>query len=248
MAQVGFHIANTPQEAGRDAATKGADLLRHTLAHNHEASIILATGASQFDLLEHLVAAPDIDWRRVTGFHLDEYIDLPNTHPASFCRYLQERFVSKLPVPLKAFHFLDSGTEPASEINRINQIISKQHIDVAFIGIGENGHIAFNDPPADFETEMPYLIVELDEACRRQQWKEGWFATLEAVPRQAISMSVVQIMKSKSIVCTVPDTRKAVAVQHALEGRVTPIVPASILQQHPDCYFFLDQAAASLLS
>jgi glucosamine-6-phosphate deaminase len=238
----------TKPELGKAAAAEGAALIRQALAARGEANIIVATGASQFEMLESLTTEPGIDWSRVTGFHLDEYVGLPITHPASFRAYLWQRFVSRLPLPLRAFHFLDAEVSPEAECARVGAILRRHPVDVAFIGIGENGHIAFNDPPADFETEEPYLIVDLDEACRRQQLGEGWFPTLDAVPERAISMSVRQILKSAAIICTVPDLRKAHAVRAAVKGPVTREVPASILQRHPDCRLFLDTAAASLLS
>ena len=238
----------TKPELGKAAAAEGAALIREALAARGEANLIVATGASQFEMLEALTAEPGIDWSRVTGFHLDEYVGLPITHPASFRAYLWQRFVSRLPLPLRAFHFLDAETSPEAECARVGAILRRHPVDVAFIGIGENGHIAFNDPPADFETEEPYLIVDLDEACRRQQLGEGWFPTLDAVPKRAVSMSVRQILQSAAIICTVPDLRKAHAVRAAVNGPVTREVPASILQRHPDCRLFLDTAAASLLS
>ena len=182
----------------------------------------------------------------MTGFHLDEYLGLPASHPASFRGYLRERFVRH--VPLAAFHELDGeAADPAAECRRVGDLLARQPIDAAFVGIGENGHLAFNDPPADFETDEPYLVVNLDHACRRQQLGEGWFESLDDVPRRAISMSVRQILKSRTIVCSVPDDRKADAVQATVEGPATPDVPASILQTHDDCTLFLDAAAASLL-
>jgi glucosamine-6-phosphate deaminase len=199
-------------------------------------------------MFENLVREPEIDWSSVTGFHLDEYVGLPITHPASFRRYLWERFVSRLPLPLRAFHYLDAKDDPRAEASRVGEIIRRHPIDVAFVGIGENGHLAFNDPPADFETDEPYIIVKLDDACRRQQLGEGWFPTFDDVPQQAISMSVRQIMKSRAVICTVPDERKAQAVRNAVEGEVTPRVPASILQRHERCALFLDKPAASLLA
>jgi glucosamine-6-phosphate deaminase len=205
----------------------------------------VATGASQFEMLDKLAEA-DLPWNKLTGFHLDEYVGLSINHEASFRKYLWERFVSRLPLPLAAFHFLDGEVDAGAECRRASELIEQTSIDVAFVGIGENGHLAFNDPPADFDTEQPYLIVDLDEACRQQQFGEGWFPDLDSVPRQAISMSVRQIMKSDAIVCTVPDERKAEAVKNATQGPVTPEVPASILQEHPDCRLFLDAAAASL--
>jgi glucosamine-6-phosphate deaminase len=232
---------------GKAAAAAGAQLIRQAIDERGTANIIVATGASQFEMLEALVREPDIDWHHVMGFHLDEYVGLPITHPASFRGYLWQRFVSKLPVPMRAFYFLNGQDDPQHECGRVGAILEKHPVDVAFVGIGENGHLAFNDPPADFETTQPYLVVHLDDACRRQQLGEGWFPTFEDVPKQAISMSVRQIMKSRAIVCTVPDERKAVAVGNAVNGSVTPDVPASILQRHERCTLYLDNPAASRL-
>lgn len=232
------------QQAARD----GAALLRATLRDRGSANIIVATGASQLEMLAALAREGDIAWQNVTAFHLDEYVGLPITHPASFRRYLWERFHRTLPLPLKAFHYVDGeAADPKAECARLGAIIRQHPIDVAFVGIGENGHLAFNDPPADFTTEEPYLVVNLDDACRRQQLGEGWFPTFDDVPKRAISMSCRQILKSKQIVCTVPDRRKAEAVRGAVEGPVTPQVPASILQQHPHTTLYLDAASASLL-
>lgn len=235
----------TRDEAGAAAAAHGAALVREALARRGAAHLIVATGASQFEMLGHLVKAEGIAWDRVTVFHLDEYIGLPISHPASFRNYLWNRFVRQLPLPLAAFHYIDGEAEPAQECARLAALIRPQPIDVAFIGIGENGHLAFNDPPADFATEVPYLVVTLDEGCRRQQLGEGWFPTLADVPRQAISMSIRQILKARHIVCTVPDERKAVAVRNTVEGELTNRVPASILRQHAACTLFLDKPAAS---
>jgi glucosamine-6-phosphate deaminase len=232
---------------GKAAAEKGAAFIRSALAKRGEANIIVATGASQFEMLAALVEEQGINWNRVTGFHLDEYVGLAIDHPASFRGYLWQRFVSRLPLPLRAFHFLDGEGNAAAECRRVGEILRRHPIDVAFVGIGENGHLAFNDPPADFQTEDPYLVVQLDDACRQQQLGEGWFPTFDDVPKQAISMSVRQIMKSSAIICTVPDTRKAEAVHNSVEGEVTPNVPASILQRHEQCTLFLDAPAASLL-
>jgi glucosamine-6-phosphate deaminase len=232
---------------GVKAAADAGAMIRATLAARGEANIILATGASQFEFLEALASQPDIDWHRVTAFHLDEYLGLPIHHPASFRLYLWERFVSRLPLPLRAFHYLDGEGDARAECRRVGQTLRAHPIDVAMIGIGENGHLAFNDPPADFETHEPYLVVELDEACRRQQVGEGWFPSVDRAPKRAISMSIAQIMKSKAIVCTVPDERKAEAVRAAVRGPVTPHVPASILQCHDRATLYLDEPAASLL-
>jgi glucosamine-6-phosphate deaminase len=208
--------------------------------------VIAATGASQFEFLEALVVTPDIEWAKTVFFHLDEYVGLPETHPASFRRYLKERIVER--VHPGAFHFVaGDAPDPRAECRRVGEILGRHPIDVAFVGIGENGHLAFNDPPADFETVEPYLVVRLDEACRRQQMGEGWFARLEDVPAEAVSMSVRQILKSREILCIVPDQRKAEAVAACLEGPITPMHPASILQQHAHTTVYLDGAAAGKL-
>ncbi|MHB1317816.1 MAG: glucosamine-6-phosphate deaminase [Anaerolineae bacterium] len=241
------HIALTSRMMAQAAAHRAANLLSDAIAAHGEAGLILATGASQFEMLDSLVQAP-VAWSRVTVYHLDEYIGLSETHPASFRRYLRERFVSRLP-DLGGFVPVNGDVDdPQAECERLGRLIGEARIDVACIGIGENGHLAFNDPPADLITEVPYLVVSLDEACRRQQLGEGWFATLDEVPTQAISMSIRQILKSRAIVCTVPDARKARAVSLALEGPVTPMVPASALQTHSNCDIYLDTDAARALA
>jgi glucosamine-6-phosphate deaminase len=194
-----------------------------------------------------LITEPGIDWGRVTLFHLDEYIDLPITSKASFRKYLKERFIDKVP-RLHAVYLINGEVDPAEECRRLGEIIRQHPIDVALVGIGENGHLAFNDPPANFGTYEPYLVVELDEACRKQQYQEGWFDHMNTVPKQAISMSIQQILKSKAIICSVPDSRKAAAVRNSLEGPVSNLVPASVLQEHDQCSFYLDQNAAAMLS
>ncbi len=215
-----FRTFDTKQQLAAAAAEDGAAVIRRAVAERGEANIIVATGASQFEVLDALARQRDIAWHRVTGFHLDEYAGLPITHPASFRLYLWQRFISKLPLPLASFHFLDGERDLESECQRVGEILLEHPIDVAFVGIGENGHLAFNDPPADFQTQSPYIVVELDDACRRQQLGEGWFPTFDDVPRRAISMSIQQIMKSKAIVCSVPDRRKAEAVKNSLRGPV----------------------------
>ncbi len=238
-------ICENVADMGRRAATNAAERIKAAIRERGAANIVVATGASQFEVLAALVATKDIDWSKVTGFHLDEYLGLPMSNPASFRRYLKERFVDS--VPLREFHYIDGEADPQSECQRVGELIARSPIDVALVGIGENGHLAFNDPPADFETDEPFIIVDLDEACRRQQFGEGWFKTLDAVPTRAISMSIRQIMKSRAIVCSVPDRRKAEAVRAALEGEVLPQTPASILQRHPNAAVYLDPEAASLL-
>lgn len=241
------NISSSPTELGLKSGTSGAELIRKAIQSQGFANIILATGTSQFETLNQLLAEKDITWSKVTVFHLDEYIGLPITHPASFRKYLLERFFDLVP-NLKAYHLIDGQKDPKAECQRLSDLIRQHPIDVAFVGIGENGHLAFNDPPADFDTEIPYLVVNLDHACRNQQLGEGWFPDLESVPSQAISMSVKQIMKSKSIICSVPDLRKAQAVKDCNEGSVSNLHPASILQTHPNCQLFLDSQSSSLLS
>lgn len=242
-----IHTLSTPAELGQTASEKAVSLITSTIQQKGEANIILATGASQFEVLKGLVAAPDIDWSVVTMFHLDEYIDLPVSHPASFRKYLRERFEEQVS-PLKAIHYVAGDTgNPHAECERLGKLILKHPIDVALIGIGENGHLAFNDPPADVETEAPYIVVELDEACRQQQLGEGWFPTLADVPERAISMSIRQILKSRHLIVSVPDRRKAQAVHHAVHGPLTPDCPASYLREHAACDIFLDTQSASLL-
>lgn len=243
-----IEIAGSREETGRAAAELGAGRIRQALAERGSAAIVVATGSSQFEMLDRLVAEPEIDWARVAAFHLDEYVGLADDHPASFRRYLRERFVERLPQAIGAFHYIRGDADPAAECRRLAELIRSVHLDVAFVGIGENGHLAFNDPPADFDAADPYLVVGLDEACRRQQLGEGWFPRFEDVPTRAISMSVRQILSAATIVCTVPDERKAVAVRDSVEGPVSEQVPASALQLHADCHLFLDAPAASLLS
>ncbi|MFZ2636944.1 MAG: glucosamine-6-phosphate deaminase [Rectinemataceae bacterium] len=230
---------------GIRAAESGAQAIKDAVSRKGHAEIILATGASQFEMLARLVTIPDIPWNLVTAFHLDEYIGIPDTHPASFRKYLRERFAAKVP-PLKDFFFIEGDRDPRKECAKLNALISGYAIDVAFVGIGENGHLAFNDPPADFDTTDPYLVVDLDDACRKQQMGEGWFRSLEDVPRQAISMGINQIMKSDTLIVAVPDRRKANAVKGAVDGPVTNLCPSSIMQMHQDCRLFLDKDSASL--
>lgn len=239
-------IDTNKTKMGDNAARCAADLLQGAISARGEANLILATGASQFEMLANLVMQP-VDWSKVTVFHLDEYIGLPSTHPASFRKYLKERFEQQV-TGLRKFHYVNGETDPQGECLRLGKLIRSQPVDVACIGIGENGHLAFNDPPADFETDESYIIVNLDAACRQQQVGEGWFSSLAEVPKQAISMSIRQIMKSAAMVSTVPDGRKAEAVKNTVEGPVTNLVPASILQTHSRCWLFLDTPAAARLN
>ena len=233
------------KEMARVAADQAAFILRDTIQKQGKARLIAATGAAQFEFLEALTTLPAIDWKRVEMFHLDEYIGLPETHPASFCRFLKERLIQK--TGMVHYHLLNGDEDPAEVIRRTGEALQSEAIDVAFVGIGENGHLAFNDPPADFETEEPYIIVTLDEPCRRQQLGEGWFDSLADVPRRAISMSVRQILKTKQILCIVPDARKANAVKACFDGEISPLAPASILRTHPNTTVYLDKNSAALL-
>ena len=240
-----INVLENPEQVGIAAASLAANLIRDSLSLKGAARIIAATGASQFVFLKTLVASPGIDWSKVEMFHLDEYVGLSIQHPASFRKYLLERLVQ--PAGIKRYHLLDGEGDVAAVCKSIGEKLQEAPVDVAFVGIGENGHLAFNDPPADFETEQPYLVVNLDEACRRQQVGEGWFKDMSEVPRQAISMSIRQILKAQKILCIAPELRKAPAVRGCLEGEVGPMAPASILRSHRDVTLFLDKNSASLL-
>lgn len=244
-----INVSDDKQAMAKAAAEYAAEKICEAISKRGMANIIVATGASQFDFLTQLIAFPGIDWTCVTGFHLDEYVGMPSSHRASFRGYMRERFVNAVPKPLAVFHEVNGEyPDPAAECQRLGRLIKAAPIDVACVGIGENGHLAFNDPPADFDTEEAFLVVKLDEACRQQQVGEGWFASLAEVPTHAISMSIRQIMKSARIVCTVPDGRKAGAVKNTVEGPVTNMCPASIMQQHNDCTLFLDSGSSGQLS
>jgi glucosamine-6-phosphate deaminase len=232
---------------GKAAAEQAAAAIRRALAERGRARIIAATAASQLEFLDALTKMPGIDWTKVEAFHLDEYVGLPVTHPGSFRHMLLEQLVRK--TGISNYHLLDGdAADPGEVVRRVGKALASAPIDIGFLGIGENGHIAFNDPPADFETEDPYIIVKLDEACRRQQVGEAWFADISQVPKQAISMSARQILKAKEILAVVPDSRKAQAVKACLEGEISPMVPASILRKHPNATLYLDKNSASLLS
>jgi glucosamine-6-phosphate deaminase len=241
-----LRIFEDRKSLGTAAAAQGAAAIRRAIAEHGRARIVGASAASQFEFLEALTNALEIDWSRVELFHLDEYIGLPATHPASFCKFLEERLVAKTGIPV--CHFLRGEEDPAEVIRRANAAISAAPIQVAFVGIGENGHLAFNDPPADFETDEPFIVVELDEACRRQQVGEGWFASLDEVPLRAISMSVRQVLKAEEILAIVPGPRKATAIQACIEGPLSPMAPASILRTHGNAAIYLDRDSAAVLS
>jgi glucosamine-6-phosphate deaminase len=239
-------IDDDKASVGRAAAEQAGASLRTAIQERGGARIIAATGASQFEFLDALTAMPKIEWPRVEMFHLDEYIGLPVSHPASFRKYLHERLIDK--TGITKYHFLDGEEDVPEIVQKVSVELTAAPIDIAFVGIGENGHLAFNDPPADFQTEEPYLIVDLDEPCRRQQVGEGWFKDLSEVPKRAISMSVRQILKAREILCIVPDARKARAVKACFEGDITPMAPASILRTHTNTTVFLDKLSSALLS
>jgi glucosamine-6-phosphate deaminase len=240
-------VFNDRVALGNAAAAQAAAAIRRAIAERGRARIIAATAASQLEFLDALTKAPGIEWSRVEAFHLDEYIGLPVTHPGSFRKMLLEQLVQK--TRITNYHLLDGdAADPLEVVGRVGTQLASMPVDIAFLGIGENGHVAFNDPPADFETEEPYIIVNLDEACRQQQVGEAWFAEISQVPKQAISMSARQILKAKEILAVVPDTRKAQAVKACFEGAISPTAPASILRTHPNATVYLDKNSASLLS
>lgn len=240
-------VFSDKKSLSKAAADQAASAIRKALAEKGSARIIAATAASQIDFLDALTHEPGIDWSKVEAFHLDEYIGLPITHPGSFRKMLLEQLIQK--TGITKYHLLDGdASDPAEVVARVGKELASSPIDIAFLGIGENGHIAFNDPPADFETEAPYLIVNLDEACRQQQVGEAWFKNISDVPDHAISMSVRQILKSQEIIAVVPDTRKAKAIQACFEGPISPMAPASILRTHPDVTIYLDRNSAALLT
>jgi len=242
-----LRVFSDKKSLGQAAAEQASVAIRRAIAEQGRARIIAATAMSQFEFLDALTTAPGIDWTKVEAFHLDEYIGLPITHPGSFRKMLMEQLVTK--TGITKYHLLDGdAAHPGEVVRRVGKDLASAPIDIAFLGIGENGHIAFNDPPCDFETEDPYIIVNLDEACRQQQVGEAWFANISEVPKQAISMSARQILKAEEILAVVPDTRKAQAVKACFEGKVSPMAPASILRTHPSVTIYLDRNSASLLS
>ena len=227
------------------AADEAAQLIREAIAARGHARIVAATGSSQIEFLESLATAPDIGWNQVELFHLDEYIGLAGNHPASFQHYIRERILARVPVG-RAW-LLDGAADPEEECRRVGEAIAAAPVDVAFAGIGENGHLAFNDPPADFDTERPFIVVDLAERGRQQQVGGGWFASLEEVPRTAITMSIRQILKSRAILCLASGVRKADAVKLCLDGDIGPMAPASALRLHENARVFLDRQAAAFL-
>ncbi len=231
---------------GQAAAAHAAGAIRSALRDRGQARIVVATAASQREFLEALTATPGIDWTLVEAFHLDEYIGLPAAHPGSFRRMLREQLVEK--TGIARVHWLDGDGDVPRVLRDVGHAIASAPVDIAFVGVGENGHLAFNDPPADFETDEPYLVVALDETCRRQQVGEGWFASIAEVPTRAISMSIRRILQAREIVAVVPGSRKAAAVKACFEGTIGPMAPASILRTHANATAYLDADAAALLT
>jgi glucosamine-6-phosphate deaminase len=242
-----LRVFDNKTRMGRAAAEQASRAIRAAISESWQARIVAATAASQLEFLDALTKASGIDWTKVEAFHLDEYIGLSATHSGSFRKMLLEQLVAK--TGIKKYHLLDGdAADPAAVVQAVGKQLVSAPIDIAFLGIGENAHIAFNDPPADFDTQEPYIIVELDEACRKQQVGEAWFADISQVPTRAISMSAQQILKAKEILAVVPDTRKAQAVKACVEGEISPMVPASILRRHSNATIYLDWNSASLLS
>ena len=240
-----YYVFDTPQELGAAVADNAYNIINDCINKNGYARILLATGASQFETFKNLRTKP-IDWSKVEMFHLDEYIGIDSNHKASFVKYLKERFIGD-DIILKAVHFIDGMKDPLAQINDLTKEIRKAPIDLALIGIGENAHIAFNDPPADFDTEEAFIIVELDEACKKQQVREEWFNTIDDVPKTAITMTPYQIMQSKIILSAVPHIQKADAVKATLESPIINTVPSTILRNHANWTLYLDTASASKL-
>ncbi len=241
-----LRVFNDKRSLGQAAAEQAATAIRRAITERGRARIIAATAASQLEFLDALTKSPGIEWEKVEAFHLDEYIGLPITHPGSFRKMLMEQLVEK--TGIRNYHLLEGdAADPSAAVREVGAQLASAPVDIAFLGIGENGHIAFNDPPADFNTEDPYIIVELDEACRMQQVGEAWFSDISQVPKRAISMSARQILKAREILAVVPDTRKAQAIKACFEGEISPMAPASILRRHPNATVYLDWNSASLL-
>lgn len=239
-------IYDEPISMGKASADFVEEKLTEAIEHNGAANLILATGASQFSFLEALKKR-EIDWQHITVFHLDEYKGISDQHPASFRKYLRERILDVV-VP-KKIYFLNGDVEDLEEeMETYSAALRALPIDVACIGIGENGHIAFNDPHvADFNDQKLVKLVTLDDACRNQQLGEGWFPTFEDVPKQALTLTITAIMQCKAISCVVPDSRKAKAVYNTIYGKISTNCPASILRTHTNAKLFLDNGSASMI-
>ena len=241
-----IHVYEDRPAIGRAAALRAGEVLREAIARRGRSRLIAATGSSQLEFLDALCAQPDLDWQRVELFHLDEYLDLPPTHPASFCRFLQDRLIAR--TGIRTAYLMDGTADPQATIAYVGKALEAGPVDLACVGVGENGHLAFNEPPADLETDAAFLVVALDETSRRQQVGEGWFPRLEDVPTHAITMTVRRILQAAEILCLAPDARKARAVRDCFARPVvTPDSPASALNGHANTTVYLDRAAVALL-
>ena len=238
-------VHNTKEELGLASAKHAASLINEAIEKQGYARILLSTGASQFPFFTEFVKQP-IDWSKVEMFHLDEYVGISENHPASFKRYLLDRFVN---VVHPGYYYLINGEkDPEETIAELTAILNEKPVDVGLIGIGENAHIAFNDPPADFDDPRAYKVVTLDERCLQQQIGEGWFKTVEETYKQAISMTCSQIMKCRHILCVVPYKVKAEAIYNTLSREVTPEVPATLMKRHANCTVYTDADSSALLT
>jgi glucosamine-6-phosphate deaminase len=240
-------VYRTQSDLAGDAAAIAQRHLQETLARQGAASVILATGNSQLQFLEALVALGGMDWSRITLFHMDEYLGIDADHPASFRRYLRDRVESR--VKPRQFQYLEGNALlPLKECERYAKLLAAQPIDLCCLGIGENGHLAFNDPPvADFNDPHPVKLVMLDEVCRRQQVGEGHFPNLEAVPQYAFTLTIPTLCSARRMLCIVPEARKAQAVKNTLCGPIRPACPASFLRRQSHCTLFLDSDSAGML-
>ena len=244
-----INIYANKKETSKKAALKAASLLNEIIHQKGTATFVIATGVSQLDFIDTLIAEGNVDWSKTRMFHLDEYIGLPETHPASFRKYLKEKFISKVDRIKESNLINGDAVDPQKECDRLNRILQNEIVDIAFVGVGENGHLAFNDPPANFEIEDPFIVVNLTKSCRKQQVGEAWFNSIKDVPQKAISMSIKQIMKAKNIICTIPGERKAQAVKDCFgTDNISPMYPSSVLKKHKNCFVFLDFDSAKYLS
>jgi len=244
-----INIYSNKKETSKEAALQAASILNKAICQKGTATFVIATGVSQLDFIEHLITEGNVDWSKTRMFHLDEYIGLPETHPASFRKYLKEKFISKVGRIKESNLINGDAVDPQKECDRLNRILQNEIVDIAFVGVGENGHLAFNDPPANFEIEDPFIVVNLTKSCRKQQVGEAWFNSIKDVPQKAISMSIKQIMKAKNIICTIPGERKAQAVKDCFgTDNISPMYPSSVLKKHKNCFVFLDFDSAKYLS
>lgn len=245
--EITVKISSTRGEMGRTAAADAAECLHALLEKKKEVNSVFAAAPSQIEFLEALQDQPGIEWERVNAFHMDEYIGLPPADRRSFSRFLTEAIFSK--VPFRSVHLLNGTAEPQEECARYAELLRRYPVDVVFMGIGENGHIAFNDPPvADFEDTKLVKVVEMDHDCRMQQVHDGCFARLDDVPTHAITLTIPALLQAQNVFCIVPGARKAAALRDALTGPVSTACPASILRRKPGTILYADKDAAKELN